>query len=88
LKVADERDYQSLAAVGVTPEYVRGMRAAGVSLDARSAQSLCALGITPKFVKKLADAGYPHLSVADLQRLAASGLNGDFVREMSKYRGD
>ena len=78
---------QSLAAVGVTPDYVRDMRRAGVELtNSDDAQSLRALGVTPRFVQRLAKAGYSGLTVEQLQRLGASGLTEDFVREMSKYR--
>jgi hypothetical protein len=37
-------------------------------------------------VRRLADAGYPNLSVGQLTRLAAAGVTGDFIREMSQYR--
>jgi hypothetical protein len=72
--------------MGVTSDYLREMRAAGVELKtSRDATSLRALNVTPAFVKALADAGYPNLSVRDLRRLASNGINADFVREMQKY---
>jgi hypothetical protein len=37
-------------------------------------------------VKKLADAGYKNLSVRELSRLAAAGIDDDFIREMEQYR--
>lgn len=76
----------SLMAVGVTPDYVLEMQAAGLELDQDDARSLCAIGVTPDFVRRLARAGYPNLTVSQLQRLAAAGISGDFVREMSRYR--
>ena len=81
------RQVTSLKAVGVTPEYLRDMRAAGVEIKtARDATSLRAVGVTPKFVKKLSDAGYKNLSPRELSRLAAAGIDDDFIREMEQYR--
>jgi len=45
-------------------------------------------GVTGAFVKTLADAGYTNLSARELTRLAASGVNADFIRDLSKYRKD
>jgi hypothetical protein len=42
--------------------------------------------VTPQFVKKLADAGYKNLSARELSRLAASGIDDDFIRDMDQYR--
>jgi hypothetical protein len=42
--------------------------------------------VTPKLVRKLAKAGYANLSVSDLCRLAAGGMNDSFIDEMSQYR--
>ena len=43
-------------------------------------------GVSPSFIKALADAGYTNLSAEDLARLAMSGVNADFIREMSQYK--
>jgi beta-lactamase regulating signal transducer with metallopeptidase domain len=78
---------ESLRASGVTAAYVREMRAAGVKIEnASQAASLHNLDVTPQFVKKLGEAGYEDLPVKDLLRLAAVGVDDEFIREMSKYR--
>jgi hypothetical protein len=80
-------DVSGLRVMGVTPAYIRDLRAAGVKIDtAGEANSLAAMGVSVEFVKKLAAAGYDNLSTRELVRLAAAGVDGDFIREMSKYR--
>jgi hypothetical protein len=37
-------------------------------------------------VKRLAAAGYSNLSVRELSRLAAAGVDDDFIRSMDQYR--
>jgi hypothetical protein len=44
------------------------------------------MNVSPAFVKALADAGYANLSVRDLIRLASSGVNAEFIRDMSQYK--
>jgi len=39
-------------------------------------------------VKKLAEAGYTNLSVHELTGMAANGVDGDFIRDMERYRRD
>ena len=84
--VKTARDATSLKAVGVTPEWVRELKAAGVEFSAKEASGLRALGVTAEFVRKLAAAGYANLSVRELQRLAAAGVDDDFIRDMEQYR--
>jgi len=43
-------------------------------------------GVDSKFVKSLADAGYANLTAKELIRLRVSGVDADFIRELSKYR--
>lgn len=84
--IKNAHDATSLKAVGVTPEWVRELKAAGVEFSAREASGLRALGVTAEFVRKLAAAGYANLSVRELQRLAAAGVDDDFIRDMEQYR--
>ena len=80
-------DVIGLRHTDVTPDYVRNMRAAGVEIKtARDARKLRSLDVTPQWVQKLAGAGYTNLSVKELVRLAAAGIDENFIREMSKYR--
>lgn len=81
------RDLTGLKAVGVTPAWVNEMRAAGVEITrAREATSLKALNVTPATARAMAAAAGGHLTARDVERLAASGVDSDFIRDMSKYR--
>ena len=42
--------------------------------------------VDANFVKSLADAGYTNLSAKELVRLRVSGVDANFIRELSKYR--
>lgn len=80
-------DLRRLRAVGVTPEYVRALRSAGVEInDAHEVTRLRTVNVTPEFVSELANAGYKNLSARQLIRMAAVGVDGKFIREMSRYR--
>lgn len=83
----DLHELRSMRAVGVTSQWLREMRAAGVAIESgRDAKKLAAVGVDVKFIRELAAAGYTNLSVHDLSRMAAVGVDGDFIREMSKYK--
>jgi hypothetical protein len=45
-----------------------------------------AVGVTPEFVQRLAKAGYTNLSAHELKRLAAAGVDENFIRDMEQYR--
>jgi bla regulator protein BlaR1 len=78
------KDY-AMKAVGVTPEYVAGIRAAAPQL-ARTNQedfvSMKAVGVTPAYVQELASAGLSGLSMDQLMEARAIGLNAGYVREV------
>ncbi|HEX2832277.1 MAG TPA: M56 family metallopeptidase [Thermoanaerobaculia bacterium] len=77
------RSVRGLGAVGVTPEYVREMRSAGLEVDdAREATSLRAVGVTPEFVREMRSAGFELKSARDATSLRAVGVTSEFVRQM------
>lgn len=83
---ADAKELSRMRAVGVTSQWLRELRAAGVGVtNARDAKKLAGSGVTAKFVEGLAKAGYKNLSIRDLTRLAAVGVDDKFIREMSRY---
>lgn len=85
IPVESLREATNLTAVGVTPEYLSGMRAAGVKItSAREATQLRAVGVTADFVARMAAAGFANLSARDLTRLAATGVDPEFARLMKK----
>ena len=88
IEIKNEKEATSLKAVGVTARWLNDIRAAGVTVlqNAKDASNLHAVGVTPQFVKKLAEAGYTNLSVKELTRLAAAGIDDSFIREMEQYR--
>jgi len=49
-------------------------------------KDLRALGIDPAFIRRLGEAGYRTLSISELQRLAAFGVNDAFLRDLARYR--
>ena len=42
--------------------------------------------MTADWVRQLAAAGYSNLSVKELTRMAAVGIDANFIRDMEKYR--
>lgn len=80
------REARRARGVGVTPQYVKSLRDAGVNITtAREAVRLAGVNVTPQYVAELAAAGYKNLSVRDLTRLAGNGVDARFIREASRY---
>jgi len=81
------REARRARSSGVTPQYVKSLRDAGVSITtAREASRLASLNITPQYVAELAAAGYRNLSVRDLTRLAANGINAEFISRFRSHQ--
>jgi beta-lactamase regulating signal transducer with metallopeptidase domain len=79
----DIREIAGMYAVGATPEYVRGIRAAG--LDVRSykeAKNMAAVGVTPEFIADMRDAGLHVRSAGAASSLAAVGVTPEYIRNM------
>jgi beta-lactamase regulating signal transducer with metallopeptidase domain len=75
------QEIASLTAVGVTPNYVRAMRKAGLAVEVpEEAQGLAALGVTPAFLEDVRSAGLKVTRAEEAQGLAAVGVTSAYVR--------
>jgi beta-lactamase regulating signal transducer with metallopeptidase domain len=72
----------TLSAVGVTPEYIRAMRAVFPDLTVRQVTSLKAMEVTPQYVADMRKAGLVVDSARDATSLKAVGVSASFVKEM------
>jgi beta-lactamase regulating signal transducer with metallopeptidase domain len=73
----------SLAALGVTPEYIRELRAAGLRANIDDLISLHANGVRADYVRELRDAGLTDLSASEIISLAAHGVSPAEVRGLA-----
>lgn len=74
-----------MQAVGVTPDYIRAMRAASPALrnaDTDEFIQLRALRVAPAYVADLASAGFRNLDADALTEAAAVKVSGEYVRSM------
>ena len=72
--------------MGVTPDYVRDMRAASPELRAASMDDLISMrthGVQPDFVRELRRAGQTDLTAKRLTSAAIQGVNARYIREMT-----
>jgi beta-lactamase regulating signal transducer with metallopeptidase domain len=77
------RDIAGMKAVGVTPDFIREMRRAGLAVESPSeASGLAALGVTRSFVREMRSVGFPVLSAREAQSLKAVGVTAAYVRAM------
>jgi len=74
-----------LKAVGVTPEYIAGIRSAApqLRLDHDDIVSLKAVGVTPSFIQELARLGYRNLDADEITGAYAVGVREDYVRSLA-----
>jgi Zn-dependent protease with chaperone function len=66
---------------GVTPEYVRGMQAAGLQPSADELAKLRVHGVTPEYVRGIQATGLTP-SVEELAKLRVHGVTPEFLNEM------
>jgi hypothetical protein len=59
---------------GVTPEYVKGLRSAGLQLNAHTVVEAKVMGITPEFIERARKHGFQNLSMDKLLALKNSGV--------------
>ncbi|HEX8393584.1 MAG TPA: M56 family metallopeptidase, partial [Longimicrobium sp.] len=79
------RQLTEMRAVGVTPEYVAEMRAAGFGdLDGRTLTSLRAQGVTRAYVDELRRLGLTDLSARRVAGMKAVGVSPAYVEEMRR----
>ncbi|MGZ3497496.1 MAG: hypothetical protein ACXVAK_08050 [Vulcanimicrobiaceae bacterium] len=75
-----------LGVLGVSPEYVDGLAAAGYkALSAEQLAKLHAVGITPEYIGELGSAGYTGLATSRLIQLRALNVDGAFVRDAAAH---
>jgi hypothetical protein len=75
-----------MKAVGVTPEYLAGIRHAAPqlgALDSDDAVELRAVGVTPDYIRDLSAAGFRNLDKDTLVEARAVGVTGAYVRSMA-----
>jgi hypothetical protein len=60
---------------GVTPEYIRQMRAAGLEANSRELVSLKIQEVTPEFVEKIRIRGIKDLTIHQIISLKLSGIS-------------
>ena len=77
------KEIASMAAVGVTPDYVREMRRAGLEVrTASEASGLAGVGVTPKYLREMRSAGLEVRNASEAQGLAGVGVTPEYIREM------
>ena len=70
---------------GVTPEYVREMRAAGLEANARELVALKVQDVTPEFVSGLAAAGLTNLHIHDYLSAKVQGITPEFAQKIRSH---
>ena len=65
----------------ITPEYVKGMRALGLKIDADELVAMKIQGVTPDYVKEMREA-YPGINVDTLIGFKIQNVSPQYVKEM------
>jgi beta-lactamase regulating signal transducer with metallopeptidase domain len=73
----------ALKVQGITPEYVRDMRAAGVKTDADDLVAMKVQGVTPAYVKEMR-AAYPGIDTDEIVGFKVQGITPEYVAEFTK----
>ena len=82
----EEDDLFTLALHDVSTTYIKSMQAIGYKTTLERYLRMRIFNVTPEFVQRLAKAGYTNLSARELKRLAAAGVEENFIRDMEQYR--
>ncbi len=74
---------------GITPEYVRDMRAAGIKVDADELIGMKVQGVTPDYVKQMR-AAYPNIDIDTIIGMKVQGVTPEYAAELAKLgvKGD
>jgi beta-lactamase regulating signal transducer with metallopeptidase domain len=75
----------SLKIHGVTPDYIRGLRAAGVEATNAELVSLKIHEVTPEYVRELAAAGLGNLRVHEYLAARVQGITPEFVQKIRSH---
>jgi len=70
---------------GVTPEYIREMRAAGLEANTRELVALKVQDVTPEFVSGLAAAGLTNLHIHDYLSAKVQGITPEFAQKIRSH---
>ncbi|HEY2779371.1 MAG TPA: M56 family metallopeptidase [Steroidobacteraceae bacterium] len=70
---------------GVTPEYIREMRAAGLDANSRELVSLKIQDVSPEFVRALAAAGLTNLRIGEYLSAKVQGITPEFVEKIRSH---
>lgn len=77
------RQVTGMSAVGVTPQFVREMRDAGLNVTkAREAMSLAAVGVTPEYIRQMKAAGFNATDIREVTGMRAVGVTPDYISKM------
>jgi hypothetical protein len=71
--------------LGVTPEWMRGISAAGYGdISPDQVQSFAALGVTPQYIREIQAAGLTRPTADEIQSMRANGVTGDYIRDLQE----
>jgi beta-lactamase regulating signal transducer with metallopeptidase domain len=70
---------------GVTPEYIRGLRTAGVEATSDELVSLKIHDVTPEFVRELSEAGLSDLRIQDYLSARVQGITPEFIQKIRSH---
>jgi hypothetical protein len=70
---------------GVTPDYIRGLRAAGIEASSPELVSLKIHEITPEYVRSLAAAGLTNLRVNEYLAAKIQGITPEFIQGIRSH---
>jgi beta-lactamase regulating signal transducer with metallopeptidase domain len=68
---------------GITPEYIRELRAAGFQPSAKEIVAMKIMGVTPDYAARMKAAGYPGLSIDDLIAARSQGIDPETAKELN-----
>lgn len=76
----------ALKAVGVSQQYVRDLKSAGVTnMDASQILALRALHVDAAYVNEIANAGFPHLPASQYVTLKSMHVDGAYIRYLRSH---
>src|SRR6266436_2599363 len=70
---------------GVTPEYVKELRATGINPDVDEIVGMKVQGVTAEYVRTLQSAGFKNLSCDDVIGAKVMGINSEFIEKARKH---
>jgi beta-lactamase regulating signal transducer with metallopeptidase domain len=68
---------------GITPDYIRRLRAAGFQPSAKEIVAMKIMGVTPEYAAQMKAAGYPDLAIRDLIAARAQGIDPEAAKKLN-----